>query len=76
MRGNTSKDMTTKMKRIESLKSKLGGSYDASKFDREGKNRKKMVMIFSNKGKIIFSECSIVLRKYVQLLVESKIRDK
>jgi len=56
MKGNISKEMAENMKRRESLESKLGGSQVALEFDREEKNRLKMVVTIFDRRKIIFSE--------------------
>jgi hypothetical protein len=54
MKGNIRKKMAKKMKRKENIEAKPGGNQLAPKTDCEEK--KKMVVIFSSKRKIIFSE--------------------
>jgi hypothetical protein len=56
MKGNINKEMVEKIKRKESLEFELGGSQATLKFDHEDKKKKKMVVILSNRGKIIFSK--------------------
>ncbi len=56
MRGNISKKMVKKMKKKESLESKPGGSKLALELKRKERKREKMVVMFSYKGKIIFTK--------------------
>jgi hypothetical protein len=56
MRGNISKEMVEKIKRRESLKSKLNDNQASLEFDHKDRKKEKMVVTFFNRGKIIFLE--------------------